>query len=74
MAKRSLFVGMEVHKESIDVSLAEEGRASRAGGEPSRSLWTSAPSTCPRLGRVSSATNHGLGGTQPADISSVNRR
>ncbi len=27
MAKRSLFVGMDVHKESIDISLAEEGRA-----------------------------------------------
>ena len=28
----------------------------------------------PCLGRGSSATNHSLGGTQPADISSVNRR
>src|SRR3990170_29249 len=27
MAKRSMFVGMDVHKESIDISLAEEGRA-----------------------------------------------
>ncbi len=27
MAKRSMFVGMDVHKESIDVSIAEEGRA-----------------------------------------------
>jgi transposase len=26
MAKRSMFVGMDVHKESIDVSVAEEGR------------------------------------------------
>ena len=26
MAKRSMFVGMDVHKESIDVSRAEEGR------------------------------------------------
>ena len=26
MAKRSMFVGMDVHKESIDLSLAEEGR------------------------------------------------
>ena len=26
MGKRSMFVGMDVHKESIDVSLAEEGR------------------------------------------------
>ena len=26
MAKRSMFVGMDVHKESIDISLAEEGR------------------------------------------------
>ena len=26
MAKRSMFVGMDVHKESIDVSLAEDGR------------------------------------------------
>ena len=26
MAKRSMFVGMDVHQESIDVSLAEEGR------------------------------------------------
>ena len=29
MAKRSMFVGMDVHKESIDVSLAEEGRHGR---------------------------------------------
>jgi transposase len=29
MAKRSMFVGMDVHKESIDISIAEEGR----GGE-----------------------------------------
>ena len=28
MAKRSMFVGLDVHKESIDVSLAEEGRHS----------------------------------------------
>ena len=27
MTKRSMFVGLDVHKESIDVSLAEEGRA-----------------------------------------------
>lgn len=27
MAKRNMFVGMDVHKESIDVSIAEEGRA-----------------------------------------------
>ena len=27
MAKRSMFVGMDVHKESIDISVAEEGRA-----------------------------------------------
>jgi len=26
MAKRSMFVGMDVHKESIDVSLAEDRR------------------------------------------------
>ena len=26
MAKRSMFVGMDVHKETIDISLAEEGR------------------------------------------------
>ena len=26
MAKRNMFVGMDVHKESIDISLAEEGR------------------------------------------------
>ena len=26
MAKRSMFVGMDVHKDSIDISLAEEGR------------------------------------------------
>jgi len=26
MAKRSMFVGMDVHKESIDISRAEEGR------------------------------------------------
>jgi hypothetical protein len=24
MAKRSMFVGMDVHKESIDISIAEE--------------------------------------------------
>ena len=27
MAKRSMFVGMDVHKESIDLSIAEEGRS-----------------------------------------------
>ena len=27
MTKRSMFVGMDVHKESIDISIAEEGRA-----------------------------------------------
>lgn len=26
MKKRSMFVGMDVHKESIDISVAEEGR------------------------------------------------
>ena len=26
MAKRRMFVGLDVHKESIDISLAEEGR------------------------------------------------
>lgn len=26
MPKRSMFVGMDVHKESIDISIAEEGR------------------------------------------------
>ena len=26
MTKRNMFVGMDVHKESIDVSIAEEGR------------------------------------------------
>jgi hypothetical protein len=31
MAKRSMFVGMDVHKESIDVSLAEEGETGRCG-------------------------------------------
>lgn len=29
MAQRSMFVGMDVHKESIDLSLAEEGREAR---------------------------------------------
>ena len=29
MGKRSMFVGMDVHKESIDISLAEEGRRRR---------------------------------------------
>lgn len=29
MTKRSMYVGMDVHKESVDVSLAEDGR----GGE-----------------------------------------
>src|SRR5205807_297264 len=42
--------------------------------EASTTLWTSALPTRPCLGRGSSATNHSLGGTQPADISSVNRR
>ena len=27
MAKRSMFVGMDVHKETIDISIAQEGRA-----------------------------------------------
>ncbi len=27
MANRNMFVGMDVHKESIDVSIAEEGRS-----------------------------------------------
>ena len=27
MEKRNMFVGMDVHKESIDVSIAEEGRS-----------------------------------------------
>ena len=31
MAKRSMFVGMDVHKESIDVSIAEEGRSGEVG-------------------------------------------
>jgi transposase len=26
MGKRNMFVGMDVHKESIDISVAEEGR------------------------------------------------
>jgi transposase len=26
MGKRSMFVGLDVHKESIDISIAEEGR------------------------------------------------
>ena len=26
MGKRSMFVGLDVHKDSIDVSIAEEGR------------------------------------------------
>jgi transposase len=26
MANRNMFVGMDVHKESIDISVAEEGR------------------------------------------------
>ena len=29
MDKRSMFVGMDVHKESIEVSVAEEGRRGR---------------------------------------------
>ena len=85
MAKRSMFVGMDVHKESIDISLAEEGRHGEVRHygvipgdleveKPSRALWTSAPSIRPCLRRGSSATNHRLGGTQAADISSVNRR
>ena len=31
MAKRSMFVGMDVHKESIDISLAEEDATARSG-------------------------------------------
>ena len=27
MTKRSMFVGMDVHKESIDISVAEDGRS-----------------------------------------------
>ena len=30
MAKRSMFVGMDVHKESIDISLAEGGATARS--------------------------------------------
>ena len=30
MAKRSMFVGMDVHKESIDISLAEEDETVRS--------------------------------------------
>ena len=41
MAKRSMFVGMGVHKESIDISLAEEGRDVSANP----TLKSEAPST-----------------------------
>jgi hypothetical protein len=41
MAKRNMFVGLDVHKESIDVSLAEGGRRA-------------ASSSCTRRGRVGS--------------------
>ena len=39
MAKRSMFVGMDVHKESIDISLAEEGRDGEATTAASRATW-----------------------------------
>jgi len=44
------------------------GGISRAGGEPSTELWTSASPIRPNLERGSSATNHSLGRTQPANI------
>lgn len=36
MAKRSMFVGMDVHKESIDISLADEGHEGSAPLRPHR--------------------------------------
>ena len=43
MAKPSMFVGMDVHKESIDISLAEEGRdgesAATAGSPATWRHW-----------------------------------
>jgi hypothetical protein len=84
-----MFAGIDVHKDSIDISLAEEwrdGEVRHHGGTPgssaaSRARWRilegvmdiSTDTSVP-LGRGSSATNHRLGGTPPADISSVNRR
>jgi hypothetical protein len=38
MTKRSMFVGMDVHKESIDISVAEEGRDGPSLRQPCRRL------------------------------------
>lgn len=41
MAKRSMFVGMDVHKDSIDISLTERGvpaRSATTAGSPA--TWT----------------------------------
>ena len=44
MAKRSMFVGMDIHKESIDISVAEDGRQ---GEVMRRSAIWSAPARMP---------------------------
>ena len=49
MAKRNMFVGMDVHKESIDIALAEEGGTARcATTEVSRVIWRRSPRRCGR--------------------------
>jgi hypothetical protein len=59
-------------REIINALFALDNRASV---EAIRSRLDAPPSdSSVRVGRGSSATNHSLGGTQPADISSVNRR
>ena len=45
MEQRSMFVGMDVHKESIDISLAEEGRRARFG------LGRRSPASCSTTNR-----------------------
>ena len=44
MAKRSMFVGMDVHKESIDISLAEDGRDGEVRRCPTRGYQQRQPS------------------------------
>lgn len=69
MAKRSMFVGRDVHKESIDISLAEDGRDGEVrhyGGIPgdleavAKLLWRNCSRCCgPRPGGCASSTKPG---------------